>query len=410
MVASKKEMKRKIHPRVVLPATAYLCFSSLALSSAVEVTSTEATITGHLRRRRSEEEEVPTDAGDDSGSSSGGDGGIPLSGEFFLMFFYVLLIVFAVLFLPVIWKCAKNAVGVRRKVGLSNGDEEGCCAERTKEDILAGVEDIKQKIAEESRKVRYGATSNSSGKNNDEDTSSSFSSTDAAVQNEETNGGSDHLQMPQTKRNDSTRPMSGMFYGTYYYNNKSRMTPMELTFAPHPRGGYVILGSGQVQSGPTELSEGYLNPNGEAYFVEVGGINPTSVDLDVTKDDLTSRRLAESEVTSLLVLYRGKFDFAQPNVVFKGWRHSSTGISRIYHLLRRPRESKIRHVMSTIGSSIHSVGRRRSSALEEGTGDETKDEELGNDNASGLCGETINQSKQQQNGAFALSSSSEGLT
>ena len=288
-------MKRKI-PRVVLPAMAHL-FSSLALSSAVEVTSTDpfaATIViTHLRHRRLEEE-IPTDEGldteDDSGSSSGGDGGIPLSGEFFLMFFYVLLIVFAVLFLPVIWKCFKSAV-LRRKVGLS--DEEGCCTERTKEDILAGVEDIKQKIAEESRKVRYGATSNRSGKDNDDDT-------DAAAQNEETNDGSDHLQMPQTKRNDSTKPMSGMFYGTYYYKNKARMTPMELTFAPHPRGGYVILGSGQVQSGPTELSEGYLNPDGEAYFVEVGGINPTSVDLDVTKDDLTSRRLAESEVTSFL--------------------------------------------------------------------------------------------------------------
>ena len=399
-------MKRKI-PRLVLPAMAYL-LSSLALSSAVEVTSTEdppsATIViTHLRHRRLEEE-IPTDkellnTGDDSGSSSGGDGGIPLSGEFFLMFFYVLLIVFAVLFLPVIWKCFKSAV-LRRKVGLS--DEEGCCTERTKEDILAGVEDIKQKISEESRKVRYGATSNRSDKNNDDDT-------DAAAQNEEINGGSDHLQMPQTKRNDSTKPMSGMFYGTYYYKNKARMTPMELTFAPHPRGGYVILGSGQVQSGPTELSEGYLNPDGEAYFVEVGGINPTSVDLDVTKDDLTSRRLAESEVTSLLVLYRGKFDFTQPNIVFKGWRYSSTGINRIYHLLRRPRESKIRHVMSTIGSSIHSVGRRRSSALEEATDEDgTKDEELGI--ASGLCGKAQQQSSQQQNGEFALSSSYEGLT
>ena len=403
-------MKRKI-PRVVLPAMAHL-LSSLALSSAVEVTSTDpfaATIViTHLRHRRLEEE-IPTDeglldTGDESGSSSGGDGGIPLSGEFFLMFSYVLLIVFAVLFLPVIWKCFKSAV-LRRKVGLS--DEEGCCAERTKEDILAGVEDIKQKISEESRKVRYGATSNRSGKDYDEDTSSS--GTDAAAQNEEINDGSDHLQMPQTKRNDSTKPMSGMFHGTYYYKNKARMTPMELTFAPHPRGGYVILGSGQVQNGPTELSEGYLNPDGEAYFVEVGGINPTSVDLDVTKDDLTSRRLAESEVTSLLVLYRGKFDFTQPNIVFKGWRYSSTGINRIYHLLRRPRESKIRHVMSTIGSSIHSVGRRRSSAIEKATDEDgTKDEELGN--ASRLCGEASQQSSQQQNSAFVLSPSSEGLT
>ena len=395
-------MKRKIPPRAVLPAMANL-FSSLALSSAVEVTTAEATVT-HLRRRRLEEG-IPTDEGldtgeDDSGSR-GGDGGIPLSGEFFLMFFYVLLIVFAVLFLPVIWKCAKNTL-VRRKVGLSNGDDEGCCTERTKEDILASVEDIKRKISEESRKVRCGATPNSSAKNNDDDTS------DAVAQNEETNGGSEHLQMPQTKRNGSIKPISGRFYGTYYYKNKARMTPMELTFAPHPRGGYVILGSGQVQSGPTELSEGYLNPNGEAYFVEVGGINPTSVDLDVTNDDLTSRRLAESEITSLLVLYRGKFDFTQTNIVFKGWRYSSTGISRIYHLLRRPRERKIRHVMSTIGSSIHSLGRRRSSAIEATDEDETKDEELGN--ASGLHIEAINQSSQQQNGAFALSQSSEGLT
>ena len=65
--------------------------------------------------------------------------------------------------------------------------------------------------------------------------------------------------------------------------------------------------------------------------------------------------------------------------------------------------------MSTIGSSIHSVGRRRSSAIEEATDEDgTKDEELGN--ASGLCGEASQQSSQQQNSEFVLSSSSEGLT
>ena len=402
---------------------AYL-LSSPSPSSAVKVTSTEdpsATIT-LLRHRRRLEEEIPADeglgTGDDSGSSGGsGGGGIPLSGEFFLMFFYVLLIVFAVLFLPVIWKCVKSAVlQSRRKVG----DDDGCCAtERTKEDILAGVEDIKQKIAEESRKVRYG-TSNAtcnSGKSNGADDDDDD---DDATRSGETNGG-DHLKMPQTKRNDSTdstKPMSGTFYGTYYFKNKARMTPMELTFAPHPHGGYVILGSGEVQSGETELSEGYLAPNGEAYFVEVGGINPNSVDLDVTNDDLTSRRLAESDVTSLLVLYRGKFDFTQPNIVFTGWRYSSTGINRIYHLLRRPRESKIRHVMSTIGSSIHSVGRRRSSAIsaiEQATDDEeAQDEELGI--ASNRSVGIVNESNQQQHAppcvseALALSQSSEGLT
>jgi len=351
-------MKKKIPPRVALvPAMAFL------VSSPSSIISTVAATPNHLRRRS--EEENYADEGLDNGdnSGSGGDGGgIPLSGEFFLMFFYVMLVVFAVLFLPVIWKCVKKAV-VGRKVGLSDADGEGCCRERTKEDVLNGVENIKQKIAEERQKVR----SNNNCKSNDND-----AGIGTAPQSE------DHLQMPQTKRNDSTQPMSGTFFGTYYYKNKTRMAPMDMTFAPHPHGGYVILGSGEVQSGGTELSEGYLAPNGEAYFVEVGGINPSSADLDVTDDDLTSRRLAESEVTSLLVLYRGRFDFSQPNIIFKGWRHASTGIDRTYHLLRRPRERNIRHVMSTIGSSIHSVGRRRSSAIDQATDEEeAKDEELG---------------------------------
>ena len=312
------------------------------------------------------------------------------------MFFYVLLVVFAVLFLPVFWKCAQNAV-LRRKVGLSNGNEENCSTERTKEDILTGVEDIKVKIAEESRKVRNGM-SNNTGSNNDDD---------PVARNEE--GNVDDLErMSQNDRNNSTRPMSGKFYGTYYYNNKARMTPMDLTFAPHPHGGCVILGSGQVQSGKTEISEGYLAQNGEAYFVEVGGINPISVNLDVTDDDLTSRRLAESEVTSLLVLYRGNFDFTQPNIIFKGWRYSSTGITRIYHLLRRPKENKIRHVMSTIGSSIHSARRRRSSTTHQPTDEEeTKGEEVG-----GVTEVNVERTGQQQGGfpcvsnALAMSPSS----
>uniref|UniRef100_A0A7S0FR11 Uncharacterized protein n=1 Tax=Minutocellus polymorphus TaxID=265543 RepID=A0A7S0FR11_9STRA len=344
---------------------------AISSAMAMPLTSTPAeardpaSIIRHHLRRRLEEENVVAEKGNDVGGSDsggGGDGGIPLSGEFFLMFFYVLLIVFAVLFLPVFWKCIKNVL-LRRKVGLSNGDEEDCSTERTKEDILAGVAEIKEKIAEESRKVRYGMSNNSSNNNAD----------DSATQNEEDED-DDQQQMSQNKRNDSKRPISGTFYGTYYYNSKARMTPMDLTFAPHPHGGFVILGSGQVQSGETELSEGYLAPNGEAYFVEVGGINPISVNLDVTNDELTSRRLAES-VTSL---YRGKFDFNKPNIIFKGWRYSSTGITRIYHLLRRPKESKIRHVMSTIGSSIHSAGRRRSSTTQQPADEEeTNDEEIG---------------------------------
>ena len=373
--------------RVAMPAskyfivTTYLASSSI-ISSATAMTSTptpdaiSVSIIRHNLRRRLEEENVADEGNGVGGGESGGgsDGGIPLSGEFFLMFFYVLLVVFAVLFLPVFCKCLKNGT-LRRKVGLSNGNEEDCSTERTKEDILTGVEDIKVKIAEESRKVRNGMPNNT------------------IAQNE--NDKVDDLE-------------SGKFFGTYYYNNKARMTPMDITFAPHPHGGFVILGSGQVQSGKTEISEGYLAPNGEAYFVEVGGINPVSVNLDVTDDDLTSRRLAESEVTSLLVLYRGKFDFTQPNIIFKGWRYSSTGITRIYHLLRRPKENKIRHVMSTIGSSIHSARRRRSSTTQQPTDEEeTKDEEVG-----GVLAATAERTGQQQGGfpcvsnALAMSPSS----
>ena len=371
--------------------------SSASVSAPAETGDAASIIRHNLRRRLEEENLADEGNGVGDGDSGGGsDGGIPLGGEFFLMFFYVLLVVFAVLFLPVFWKCAKNAV-LRRKVGLSNGNEENCSTERTKEDILTGVEDIKVKIAEESRKVRNGM-SNNTGSNNDDD---------PVARNEE--GNVDDLErMSQNDRNNSTRPMSGKFYGTYYYNNKARMTPMDLTFAPHPHGGCVILGSGQVQSGKTEISEGYLAQNGEAYFVEVGGINPISVNLDVTDDDLTSRRLAESEVTSLLVLYRGNFDFTQPNIIFKGWRYSSTGITRIYHLLRRPKENKIRHVMSTIGSSIHSARRRRSSSTHQPTDEEeTKDEEVG-----GVTEVNVERTGQQRGGfpcvsnALAMSPSS----
>ena len=381
-----------------MPASKYLIVtkhmylvSSLIFSSATAMTSTptspeaiSVSIIRHNLRRRLEEENVADEGNGvgDGDSGGGSDGGIPLSGEFFLMFFYVLLVVFAVLFLPVFCKCLKNS-SLRRKVGLSNGDEEDCSTERTKEDILTGVEDIKVKIAEESRKVRNGMSNNNSSNNGD----------DSVAQNEEDKV-DDLEKMSQNDRNNSTRPISGKFYGTYYYNNKARMTPMDLTFAPHPHGGFVILGSGQVQSGKTEISEGYLAPNGEAYFVEVGGINPVSVNLDVTDDDLTSRRLEESEVTSLLVLYRGKFDFTQPNIIFKGWRYSSTGITRIYHLLRRPKENKIRHVMSTIGSSIHSARRRRSSTTQQPTDEEeTKDEEVG-----GVSEATVERTGQQQGG------------
>ena len=396
-----------------MPASKYLIVtkhmylvSSLIFSSATAMTSTptspeaiSVSIIRHNLRRRLEEENVADEGngvGDGDSGGGGSDGGIPLSGEFFLMFFYVLLVVFAVLFLPVFCKCLKNS-SLRRKVGLSNGDEEDCSTERTKEDILTGVEDIKVKIAEESRKVRNGMSNNTSSNNGD----------DSVAQNEEDKV-DDLEKRSQNDRNNSMRPMSGKFYGTYYYNNKARMTPMDLTFAPHPHGGFVILGSGQVQSGKTEISEGYLAQNGEAYFVEVGGINPVSVNLDVTDDDLTSRRLEESEVTSLLVLYRGKFDFTQPNIIFKGWRYSSTGITRIYHLLRRPKENKIRHVMSTIGSSIHSARRRRSSTTQQPTDEEeTKDEEVG-----GVLEATAEPTGQQQGGfpcvsnALAMSPSS----
>jgi len=374
--------------------------SSASESAPAEAGDAAASIIRHNLRRRLEEETVADEGNGVGGGDSGGgsDGGIPLSGEFFLMFFYVLLVVFAVLFLPVFCKCLKNS-SLRRKVGLSNGDEEDCSTERTKEDILTGVEDIKVKIAEESRKVRNGISNNTGSIDGDGD--------DSVAQNE--NGKVDDLEkMSQNDRNNSTRQMSGKFYGTYYFNNKVRMTPMDITFAPHPHGGFVILGSGQVQSGKTEISEGYLAPNGEAYFVEVGGINPVSVNLDVTDDDLTSRRLAESEVTSLLILYRGKFDFTQPNIIFKGWRYSSTGITRIYHLLRRPKENKIRHVMSTIGSSIHSARRRRSSTTQQPADEEeTKDEEIG-----GVSEATAERTGQQQGGfpcvsnALAMSPSS----
>ena len=362
------ELVKKARTAMTSTPTSPEAISSATVSAPAEAGDAVSIVRPNLRRRLEEGNLADEGNGVGGGDSGGGsDGGIPLSGEFFLMFFYVLLVVFAVLFLPVFWKCAKNAV-LRRKVGLSNDNEEDCSTERTKEDILTGVEDIKVKIAEESRKVRNGMSNSSSNNNNGDD---------SVARNEEDNV-DDLERISQNDRNNSTRPMSGKFYGTYFYNNKARMTPMDLTFARHPHGGFVILGSGLVQSGRTEISEGYLAPNGEAYFVEVGGINPISVNLDVTDDDLTSRRLAESEVTSLLVLYRGNFDFTQPNIIFKGWRYSSTGITRIYHLLRRPKENKIRHVMSTIGSSIHSARRRRSSTTQQPTDEEeTKDEEVG---------------------------------
>jgi len=290
---------------------------------------------------------------DDSSPPSGG--GVPLDGEFFLMFFFVLLIVFAVLFLPVIWKFFRAKV-LRRRIASSNGDskepESKKQTERSKDDVLDGVALVKTRIAEESRRLRN--VNRASG--------------DGSASNEDE-------RYVERQQNQNIEPRSGTYYGTYYFNNKARVEKMQLTFAPHPHGGYVVLGSGEVQSGGTEISEGYMTATGEAYFVEMGGVNPNAVDMDISDEELTSRRLNAREVTDLILLYRGTFDFTQSNKIFTGCRYSSTGIDRKYHLLLRPRDSTIRHVLSTITSSIHSRPSSRRSSAQVDLNDESEEEE-----------------------------------
>lgn len=297
---------------------------------------------------------------DDSSSPPGG--GVPLDGEFFLMFFFVLLIVFAVLFLPVIWKFFKAIVLERRIDGDAEEPKSKKQTERSKDDVLDGVALVKKRIAEESRQVRY---------------ANKASADESACNGEE--------RYVERQQNQNIEPRSGTYYGTYYFNNKARVEKMNLTFAPHPHGGYVVLGSGEVQSGETEISEGYMAPDGEAYFVEMGGVNPNAVDMDISDEELTSRRLHAREVSDLIVLYTGKFDFTQSNTIFTGCRYSSTGINRKYHLLLRPRDSTIRHVLSTITSSLHSRPSSRRSSAQFDLNDESKEEE----------GETIEWTGQQ---------------
>ena len=288
----------------------------------------------------------------DISSSSGSP--VPLDGEFFLMFFFVLLIVFAVLFLPVIYKFIRALV-LRRKIGSTENDRNDPDSkkqtERSKDDVLDGIVVVKNMIAEESRQVR------NANKTRTETDGSAFRKEEQYIERQQC---------------QNIEPRSGTYYGTYYFGNKARVEKIVLTFAPHPYGGYVILGNGEVQSGETEISEGYLAPDGEAYFVEMGGINPCAVELDISAEELTARHLSAREVSDLIVLCRGKFDFTQPNNVFTGYRFSSTGVSRKYRLLLRPRDSTIRHVMSTISSSIHS---RRRSSIQVDPNDENEEEE-----------------------------------